>query len=402
LTVVADKEHSVPNKITIVADGVPVQTLLLPAVKRGPEGTRRSIDVRFDPVTAKDVQIRFDGVDPKVTVPVPDAFPLLLPISIAEVGISALPTPAAPATVDTGCRTDLAAVNGQPFPIEIRGRTADARRGLDIVGCDPSLTLPAGSNTLTTSEGLATGWNVDRVVLSSDTAGKPTAITPAGAPIRDSGATVRTTSSTPDSYHLRVHTDGSPFWLVLGESHSDGWQATAAGKDLGSPTLVNGFANGWQVRPGHAGTIDIALRWTPQRLVWIGIGASVLAVLVCLALVFWRRRRVEALHGPALTETPKWTSPATFGVGTPRLADIAIAAAVAGVVAALFSRWTIGVLVAAAIFLAPRITRGRLLFAAGAPIALAAGALFDVPELGWVALGLLLADLVTDWWWHRR
>jgi hypothetical protein len=401
LTVVADKEHSVPTKVTIVADGVAARTLVLPTIKRGPEGTRRTVDVSFDPVTAKDVQIRFDGVDPKVTFPGPDVPGVQLPISIAEVGISAIPTPAAPATVDTGCRSDLVTVNGQPFPIEIRGRTVDARRGLDIVACDPSLALPAGSNTLTTSEGLATGWNVDRVVLSSDTAGNPAAITPAGTPIRDSGATVKITGSTPDSYHLRVHTDGSPFWLVLGESHSDGWQATASGKDLGAPTLVNGFANGWQVRPGHAGTIDVVLRWTPQRFVWIGIGVSALAVLVCLALVFWRRRRVEAVHGPALTETPQWTSPSSFGVGTPRLADIAIAAAVAGVITALFSRWSVGVLVAAAVFLAPRITRGRLLFAAGAPIALAAGALFDVPELGWVALGLLLADLVTDWWWHR-
>src|SRR4029079_17223828 len=160
-----------------------------------------------------------------------------------------------------------------------------------------SLALDAGSNTLTTAQGLNTGWNVDRVVLSSDTAGEPVAVSPAGTPVSESGATVRVTSSTADSYHLRVRTDGAPFWLVLGQSHNDGWEATAAGKDLGTPTLVNGFANGWEVRPGQAGTIDIVLRWTPQKLVWIGLGFLALAVLGCIALVCWRRRRVPTVRG---------------------------------------------------------------------------------------------------------
>jgi hypothetical protein len=43
-----------------------------------------------------------------------------------------------------------------------------------------------------------------------------------------------------------------------------------------------------------------------------------------------------------------------------------------------------------------------VLLAAGAPIALALGALIDKPELGWVAIGLLVGDLVAGWWIHRR
>jgi len=35
-------------------------------------------------------------------------------------------------------------------------------------------------------------------------------------------------------------------------------------------------------------------------------------------------------------------------------------------------------------------------------VALALGALFDTPELGWVAIGLLIGDLVTGWWINRR
>jgi hypothetical protein len=313
-----------------------------------------------------------------------------------------VPVPAAPATVDRGCRDDLVQVDGAPVAVAIRGATADARRGLDVVACDSSLALDAGSNTLTTAEGLTTGWNIDRAVLSSDAAGQPAPVTPAGAPVTQSGARVQVTSSTADSYHLRVRTDGTPFWLVLGQSHNDGWEATAAGKDLGTPTLVNGFANGWQVRPGRAGTIDIVLRWTPQRLVWIGLAVSALAVLACIALLLWRRNRVRPVLGPALADAPVWSSPARFAGEDPGLGACVAAAAVAGVAAALVSRWWIGVLVACASLVASRATRGRLVLAAGAPMALALGALVDVPELGWVALGLLLGDLVTGWWWQRR
>jgi hypothetical protein len=317
------------------------------------------------------------------------------------VGIAEMPVPAAPATVDSGCRDDLVRVNGEPFPVEIRGARADARRGLDLVACDSSLALPQGSNTLASSPGLTTGWDVDRVVLSSDTAGRAVPVTAAGAPKRDSGATVRVESSNEDSYHLKVRTDGKPFWLVLGQSHSDGWEATAAGRDLGSPTLVNGFANGWQVRPGRAGTIDITLRWTPQRLVWIGLGISVLAIVACLVLLFVRRRRPVTVHGPALCDEPRWSSPTAFPGEAPSWTVAATAAVGAGVATWLFSYWWIGLVVALATFAASRLTGGRLLVAAGAPVALALGALLDIPELGWVALGLLLADLVAGWWFGR-
>ncbi len=401
LTVIADREHSVPTKVTVLADGAPVRTLQLPTITRGKLGTQRTVQLGFDPVTTGNLQLRVDDIDPSVTVPDSQSNPVLLPVSISEASIPGVPTPAAPREVDSGCRSDLVQVNGQPFPVEIRGARADARRGLDVVACDPSLPLPAGSNTLVTSEGRTTGWNLDRVVLSSDQAGDPTPVTAAGARLRTSGATVEVTDSSPDSYHLKVRTDGTPFWMVLGESHNDGWEATAAGHDLGSSTLVNGFANGWQVRPGKAGTIDVVLRWTPQRLVWVGFGLSALAVLACLVLVFWRSRRTRVAHGPELAEAPEWGSPTTFAGTMPTLGAAAGAAVAAGVASALVSRWWIGVVVAVATFASSRLTRGRLLLAAGAPVALALGALIDVPELGWVAIGLLLGDLVAGWWWNR-
>ena len=105
--------------------------------------------------------------------------------------------------------------------------------------------------------------------------------------------------------------------------------------------------------------------------------------------------------GPALHDAPSAVSPATFAGAAPSAGMVLGAAITAGVATALVSRWWIGVIVGAATALSPWLARGRFVLAAGAPIALALGALFDVPELGWVAIGLLIGDLVAGWWWTR-
>ena len=402
LAVVADRLHSVPAQVTLVADGVPARTLPVPPVANAPrDGTVKTLDLRFDPVTGTNFRIQFDAATPHLAATAPGFGPQTLPISIAEAGLPGVPIPASPATIDTGCRTDLVTVDGHPFPVAIRGASSAARTGLAVVACTAALPLAQGGHTVATSQGLTNGFDVDRLVLTSDTAGRPAPLTPAGAPISESGARVRVVDSTADSYHLSVRTDGQPFWLVLGQSHNDGWEATVDGHSLGSSQLVNGFANGWTVHPGRAGTIDVVLRWTPQRTVWIGLGVSVFALVACLVLVFARRRQVAATTGPELFDPPGATSPARFAGASPTLGAVLGAAVTAGVVTALISRWWIGALVALATAVAPRLSRGRLFLAAGAPLALALGAAFDVPELGWVAIGLLVGDLVTNWWWTR-
>ena len=165
---------------------------------------------------------------------------------------------------------------------------------------------------------------------------------------------------------------------------------------------MNGFANGWTVRPGSAGTLDVVLRWTPQRTVWFGLAISAVAVLGCLALVFVRRRRPVAAHGPELFDEPVESSPFAFAAAPPTTGALVGAAIATAVVTALVSRWWIGILVGVALVVAARVTRGRLLVAGGAPVALALGALFGIANLGWIALGLLIADLVAGWWWTRR
>jgi hypothetical protein len=145
----------------------------------------------------------------------------------------------------------------------------------------------------------------------------------------------------------------------------------------------------------------VVLRWTPQRAVWFGLVISGIAMVVCLALVFVRRRRPIGANGAELADPPIETSPLAFAGPAPSMVPMLVAAVTTALITAFISRWWIGLVVGSVMLIASRLTRGRLLLAGGAPVALAIGALFDVPELGWVALGLLVADLVAGWWWTR-
>ena len=80
-----------------------------------------------------------------------------------------------------------------------------------------------------------------------------------------------------------------PYWLVMGQSFNPGWHATTAdGTDLGPPTLINGFANGWLVNPGEVGPdAKIVIEWTPQRTVWIALALSLIGLLVTLGMAFF-------------------------------------------------------------------------------------------------------------------
>jgi arabinofuranan 3-O-arabinosyltransferase len=99
---------------------------------------------------------------------------------------------------------------------------------------------------------------------------------------------------------VHVSDADAPFWMVLGESQSDGWKATVTGRgSLGTSRLVDGHANGWLVQPDRA-SFDIVMEWTPQRQVWAAIWVSLAAALLCLALVAWsmtRGRRAIAVIG---------------------------------------------------------------------------------------------------------
>src|SRR5690606_3961682 len=58
--------------------------------------------------------------------------------------------------------------------------------------------------------------------------------------------------------------------------------------------LVDGYANGWLVTPSGEGEVAIELRWTPQRIRWVGFGVSGATLLACAAILWRTRSRREA------------------------------------------------------------------------------------------------------------
>jgi hypothetical protein len=161
----------------------------------------------------------------------------------------------------------------------------------------PTLTLGAGAHTLTSARGKDAGFMLDRMVLASGTANAPITandgvVTGVGAP---APATPRIELVRSGRTSVRVHVSGAtaPFWMVLGESQSTGWHASViGGRGLGTPQLVDGYANGWLVTP-TAANFDIAMEWTPQRQVRAALWISLLAAVTCLVIAgLTTRRRV--------------------------------------------------------------------------------------------------------------
>jgi hypothetical protein len=324
-----------------------------------------------------------------------------LPVAIADVRLRGAPAPEAPDGVPETCRTDLVEVDGEAVAVRLTGRATDARRGLGVVPCDGPVALDGGPHDLVTPPGLDTGVDVDRVVLASDGAGAPATVEARGAPLGRAGATVDVGSSGSTAVDVEIDTDGEPFWLVLGQSHSEGWHAEASSGSLGPLQQVDGYANGWLVRPDGAGTMTVDLRWRPQRLVWGGMAVSAVAVLLCVGIVVAtaRRRPVGVLaDAPALAAVLTYPGRRPAGWGLTALLAGAVAAAVT-----IASRPWIGVVAGVATVVGARVAEVRRVVFLGPAIALALSRLTSRPELAWLALALLLVDLACAWlWWPRR
>jgi hypothetical protein len=101
---------------------------------------------------------------------------------------------------------------------------------------------------------------------------------------------------------MRVRTNGS--YLVWTDSFDDRWKGTQGGVPL-NHVMVNGYANGWQVR--RVGGGDVVLTFGPQRSLDAGIAVS-LAFALCaiagIAATAVPRARVRATIPGAPVERP--------------------------------------------------------------------------------------------------
>jgi hypothetical protein len=434
LQVVADGRHSVPTAIELDVDGA-VRELALPAIADAPaENATTTVPLRFPAMTGRRIRVKIVATRVLMATRESTGDKVTAPAGIAELGLPGLRVPPAPAAMPNRCRADLLAVDGKPVPVRVSGApsAAGSLSGLAVTPCDPrdpsripTITLGAGAHVVRTSEGVRTGVQLDRVVLASAAGG--TAFTVDGgrvrldaAPARAPGVSVVHDGAT----RMRVHVSGAdaPFWLVLGESQSAGWKATVAhGDSLGGSRLVDGYANGWLVTPDRS-SFDVVIEWTPQRQVWAAIWISVLAALLCVALIAWSivRRRARARVSTASESDAdarvEWPARAR-GTRVPSRSSRVVVPILAGLAATLVVAPWAGLLAAAAVALIQWRPSWRLLLAVTPAALLASVAVYMVylqhhfrfppvfewptlfplgRPLGWLAVVLLGVDVLVE------
>ena len=193
----------------------------------------------------------------------------------------------------------VATVDGAP--VRMRPDTTTLARSQDRgttwTGCG-STTMQSGSRRIEQ----ATGFTVDSMALR-DTRARP-AIVPA-APV------VTKVSDGAAHKSLRVRSAGA-FAVVTGQSYDTRWHATANGKDLGRPVVLDGYATGWKVPSG--GTYDIQIRYAPQRASNVALAVSLAVLLAAVILATGVGRRVVRRR-PGRTD-PMPQGAAEVGAGT--------------------------------------------------------------------------------------
>jgi hypothetical protein len=194
----------------------------------------------------------------------------------------------------------------------------------------------------------------------------------------------------PDAVEIEVAAGAEPFWVVLGQSASDGWSARVDGATVGPRTLVDGYANGWLVTPDGPGRVDVELRWRPQRLVWGGLALSGVAVAGCLALLLVGRRRERP---PVLEARPAVGWPGARA-GAPGVAAVTVAAVLVAAGATAVASVPVALAAAALTLVAGSVPRGRRLLPVAAVAALVLSRPLERPMLAWLAVALLAADLL--------
>jgi len=277
VTYLADGNHSVPRKITLFADGAPLSSLSTPGKITAETTRHETISFNNEPFDAASISINFDEVAHRTTMDWYSGLPQIMPLGILE--ISGVPLMTGTTNyVDSGCRNDLLTLNNSPLSIRISGTASEV---LKLETCDNSpLKLKSGEQALMTKPGFLTGFDIDRLVLTSNSFTEQENSTQVMPEI----STLKTSRTKLD---ISISETTEPFWLILGQSFSDGWILRGAGdKTSQSPVLINGFANGWLIHPPTDEPLNLSLSWEPQKTVWIALLVSLISILIFTALAF--------------------------------------------------------------------------------------------------------------------
>ncbi len=405
LVVRRDGRHSVPTLVSVRLDDRPPVTVPVEFDGPGPrvdDGLAR-FRIPLDATRASRVRLTIEQVTEARSSDWFSGSPTVLPVAVAELGAG--PTAAVPdasAPWSSGCRDDLVTLDQEPLSVEAVGTVGEllGRNPLTFRACGSTLAgvgLDAGRNLLETVPGSLTGLDVETVALSSDAGGGPGRDTLADGPRPAPPGPVTSVERTGRlRWVYEVGGATEPYWIVLGQSLSPGFRATTAdGVDLGPPTLVDGYANGWLVDPGRVGPdAAVTVEWTPQRAVWFGLAASVVGVVLCIALVVsGGRRRAPEAHVAATR--PVLAAPWAIDHDrlTPQVAAVAVVAA--GVTGWIMAGWPVGAVLGALAGVGVGLRRGQLVIRAAMLAGWAAAA-------GFVIAKQLRNSYVVDFNWMNQ
>jgi len=410
---VVDALHSVPTEIAVTLDGVAAgQYSTGLANIDAPVGSVTTVTI---PVSgaASSVRLEVRSADERPTRDWYSNHFVGMPVSIAEVHFDGAPLFGAPTDVSTGC-VPLLTIDGQAVSASVAGPATAAleRRELPLTPCDDISTSGAFSVETTSRE---FGLDLDQLVMTSPARATIEVVRPGPVEVLDHDDT---------HYSLLVPRSEADRWLILGQSHNVGWEASVDGRSLGEPILIDGFANGWLLTAGEE--VEVELDWVPQRLVGRSLWFSAAAVVGVLWLALRRRSdaaeqlvaaRPDGPGQPTLRPLPVLDR----GVRRPAASPRVIAAA-AGLIAAF--AWLnlprlpgLALVLAGALALLLRIRIGWLRPATLAAFVLGSTSLAIMiaqrrfrypPDFGWpqqfadlhvwgvVALLLLAADYITS------
>jgi arabinofuranan 3-O-arabinosyltransferase len=223
------------------------------------------------------VVVRLERVQPRATSTGS------LPARLAEVEVSGpagtvTQQPAPTGTTPTDCATGLLTVDGAEVPIRLPEATGLA--GLlagEPVGyesCD-EVALGAGRHELRAPVAV-----LDRVLLSSGTAGSRPAPTGADSP------DVEVLERARGEVRLRVRSD-DPMLVSTGQSYDPDWSAEIDGEPAGSARAVDTLS-AWEV---PAGEHVVTLTFGPERAYRWALAATIVGLVLCVAILVWPRPR---------------------------------------------------------------------------------------------------------------
>jgi arabinofuranan 3-O-arabinosyltransferase len=336
-------------------------------------------------VRGTQIRLVVDEITPRTT-PGGDPGDAPLPLAVAEIDGTGMPVAPTSGQLDTRCRADLVALDGRAVPIRTSGRGGQG--ALTIEACD-DVELGSGTHRLRSSVGEETGLDLDGVTLRSREDGEAAAdARPADPPAVDAELVRATAGRT--SVHADLDAGDDPFWFVLGQSRSSGWDVSVDGGSAGPRTLVDGYANGWLITPDASGRVAVTLTWTPQRQVWLAMGVSALAIVLS-ALILLRTARTGPPPPAPQPHLLGWRESTPSGWRTAAASGL-----LAGIGVAVVSRWRIGLLAGAATVLLSRWPVAAWGVAGLASLTLLSARVTERPELGWLALGWVVAAVVAD------